>query len=73
MASLELVNPQDQFKTTIVKWGKFVKTVTQDENSLHPCNGSTCKDKWGSIYDDFKRIHDYMQSTSHSETYDIGI
>ncbi len=73
MVSLELVDPQDQFETTIVKLGKFAKIVTQDGNSLHPCNGSTCKDKWGSIYDNFKETHDYMQSTGHSETYDIGI
>jgi hypothetical protein len=68
-----LVDPQEQFETTIVKWGQFAKTITQDGNSLHPCNDSTCKDNWGSIYDDFKRIHDYMQSNGHNETYGIGI
>ncbi len=71
--SLELVDPQDQFKTTIIKWGKFAKKFTQDGNSIHPRNGSTCKDKWDSIYDNFKWIHHYMQSTNHNEIYSIGI
>jgi len=73
MVSLELIDLQDQFEIAIVKWDKFAKIVTQDGNSLHPRNGSTCKDKWGFIYNNFKRIHDYMQGIGHSETYNIGI
>jgi hypothetical protein len=36
---------------------------------LHPCNGAKCKDKWGSIYEDLKKIHDYTQGIGHNEVY----
>jgi len=48
-----------------MKWHKIAKAITQDGNSLHPCNGSMYKDKWGTIYDDFNQIHNYMQGIGH--------
>jgi hypothetical protein len=31
-------------------------------NNTHVRNGSTCKEKWATIYGDYKRIQDYMGS-----------
>jgi hypothetical protein len=36
---------------------------------LGHCNGSTCKDKWGTIYGNFKNIHDHMNGYGLDEEY----
>jgi hypothetical protein len=37
------------------------KLVVAIVNVEHHCNGSpTYKDKWGSLYGEYKNIHDYM-------------
>jgi len=35
----------------------------------HFCNGVACKDKWGSLYGDYKKINDFRSVTSHNENY----
>jgi len=48
------------------KWKHIAKLTMANVNVEHHGNGSpTYKDKWGSLYGEYKKIHDYMNSISH--------
>jgi len=50
------------------KWKHIAKLVMANVNVEHHHNGSpTYKDKWGSLYGEYKKIHDYMNSIGHNK------
>ncbi len=58
-------------ETTITKWKHISKGVMANSQSHyhHHHNIPTCKDKWGSLYGDYKKIHDYQSVIGHNEKY----
>ncbi len=60
--TLQVVNPKDQFESVNCKWQKIVDSVNASRHSLLPKINVAYKDKWGTIYGDFKRTFDYMAS-----------
>jgi hypothetical protein len=60
-ASLEVVDLRDNMETTITKWKHISKGVMANFQSHyhHHRNIPTYKDKWGSLYGDYKKIRDY--------------
>jgi hypothetical protein len=69
--SLEIVDLKDNMETTITKWKHISKGVMANSQSHyhHHHNIPTCKDKWGSLYGDYKKIHDYQSVIGHNEKY----
>jgi len=43
--------------------------INKNDHTTQPKIVSTCKHKWGVIYDDFKRIFDYMSSIGNNTKY----
>jgi hypothetical protein len=52
-----------------MKWKNILIIVMVPSFSQHMKNGLACKDKWGSIFKEFKKIFDYMSRTWHNEDY----
>jgi len=68
IASMEKNDPDDQFKTTFLKWKKIHVAMMIVGLSKHMRNGLACKSKWGTISRKFK-IFKYTLGTSHNEDY----
>jgi hypothetical protein len=70
-ASLEVVDLKDNMETTITKWKHISKGLMANSqfHYHHHYSRPTCKDKWGSLYGDYKKIHDYQSVISHNEKY----
>ncbi len=66
---LDRVDGQDQFETVVSKWKKISEFVMNVGCSIHLRNGPACKNKWSSLFGDFKKIYDYMTSTVHNQDY----
>jgi hypothetical protein len=49
--------------------GKKSASMMGFRHNTHVRNGSTCKEKWATIYGDYKRIQDYMGVTSQYERF----
>jgi hypothetical protein len=45
-------------ETSVTKWKCIIKLVITNGNFEHHHNEPTCKDKWGSLYGKYKKIHD---------------
>ncbi len=69
LKQLELVDPRDQFKSTITKWKNVSTFAIASGFSHHVRNGPTCKDKWIIIYNDYCKVKDYMYTTSVNAYY----
>jgi hypothetical protein len=50
----------------VEKISEFVMNVG---HSLHLRNSPACKNKWGSLFGDFKKNYDYMASTGYNKDY----
>jgi hypothetical protein len=55
-------------KITSTNW-KYISEVIIEVGSKVFWNDPTCKDKWGAIYGNLKKIHDYMGGVIHNEKY----
>jgi hypothetical protein len=69
LTRLDRVDGQDQFETIVSKWKKISEFVMDVGHSIHLRNGPACKNKWGSLFGDFKKIYDYMASTGNNQDY----
>ncbi len=67
---LDVVDPRDHFKIVTNKWKKIVNMVNTSQHLPLAKNSSTCKDKWGPIYGDFKQTFNY--TLGHATTQNIG-
>ncbi len=56
VAILDKVSPWYMFETIVVKWRKFSTTFMATSFSEHTRKRPTCKDKWGIISGDFKKV-----------------
>jgi hypothetical protein len=65
-ASLIVVDSKNM---EITKWKHISTFFMANGHSKHFCNGATCKDKWGSLYGDYKKITDYMGIIGQNEDY----
>jgi hypothetical protein len=43
-----------------VKWRKITTLMMGCGHNAHVRNGPTCKEKWTTLYNDYKQIWDYM-------------
>jgi hypothetical protein len=64
---LDVVDSWDCFESSTIKWEKKFASMMGFGHNTHVKNGSTCKEKWATIYGDYKRIQDYMGVTSQNE------
>ncbi len=70
LIGLDMVDSKDQFESvTSCKWWKIVDSMNASGHSLLQKNIIACKDKWGTIYRDFKYIFDYMASIKNNTRY----
>jgi hypothetical protein len=69
ITSLDVDDKQDKFETIIKKWNKISMQVMNVECSNQLKNGVACKDKWGSLVGDFKKICDYKASIKNNQDY----
>jgi hypothetical protein len=53
---MDVVDSRDQFESASYKWWKIANLVNACEHLSLPKNNDACKDKWGTIYGDFKLI-----------------
>jgi mannose/fructose/N-acetylgalactosamine-specific phosphotransferase system component IIB len=67
--SLEVVDSRNNMETTIKKWKHIFEVIMANLHFHHHCNKPTYKDKWGSLYGDYKKIHDYQNVTCHNAEY----
>jgi hypothetical protein len=67
LATFDQVDPWDEFETIIKKCKKIIAFMMNVGYSSHMKNGPTCKDKWGTINNDFKWIFGYMARNMHNE------
>jgi len=66
---LEVVDLRNNMETTIKKWKRIFEVIMANFHFHHHRNKPTYKDKWGSLYGDYKKIHDYQNVTCHNEEY----
>ncbi len=68
-AILGAVDSRDNMETSIAKWKLISIIVMGNGHSEHFRCGVVYKDKWGSLYGDYKNINDYKSVTCHNEDY----
>jgi hypothetical protein len=56
-------------ETSVTKWKRISTFVMANGHYKHFHNEATCKDKWVSLYGDYKKITNYMGVTSHNDNY----
>jgi len=62
VSMLEMVDPKDQFEMATSKWNTIVEVINATMlNLLY--NEPICKDKWGIVSNDFKRLFNHMFKT----------
>jgi hypothetical protein len=49
------------------KWMKIAEYVANSQVSDHYCDINACRDKWGSLYGDWKKIRDHNKRTGVSQ------
>ncbi len=64
-----MVDYRDTMETSITKWKHISTFFMANGHSKHFNNGTTCKNKWGSLYGDYKKIIDYMGVIGYNEDY----
>jgi len=64
-----MVDSKNNMETSIKKWKRVSTFVMTNGHFEHFHNGATCKDKWVSLYGDYKKITKYMGVISHNEDY----
>ncbi len=67
-ASIGVVDSRDCFENTIVKWKEIVTLVMASSHSAYVRNRLACNENlWTTLYNDYKRIWNYMVKTRHDE------
>jgi hypothetical protein len=56
VSMLDMVDPKDQFEMASSKWNTIVEVINATRHSHLLCNEAICKDKWGVVSNDFKRL-----------------
>jgi hypothetical protein len=69
IANFYNIDGRYHIETIVSKWKKISKHVMNVSNSTHFRNCLTYKDKWVSIFGDFKNVYDYMASIGKNEKY----
>ncbi len=69
-ASLDTIDAWNKFETIVMKWNKISAKVINAWFSIQMRNGVACKDKWGAIVRDFKKIYDYKLETWNNQNYE---
>jgi hypothetical protein len=60
---------RELMETAIQKWTKVANDVSKADFSSHYRGALACKDKWQTLFADFKKISDYKGATGNSEDY----
>ncbi len=53
----------------MLKWKCIVKNIMANGHFEYHRNEIGCKNKWGFLFGNYKRIHDYMKGIDHNEEY----
>ncbi len=69
ITTLNKMDPQDQFQTMVTTWKKYSTKIMIVNFFQHTKNGPMCKNKWGSIFKEFKKIFDYSLRIGQNEDY----
>ncbi len=56
-------------KMSMLKWKHIVKTIMANGHFEYHRNEIGYKNKWGFLFEIYKRIHDYMKGINHNEEY----
>jgi hypothetical protein len=56
-------------ETSMLKWKCIVKNIMANGHFEYHRNEIGCKNKWGFLFGNYKRIHDYMKGIDHNEEY----
>jgi hypothetical protein len=51
------------------RWTNCFENLQVITSSKTSCNGKMCKDEWNFLNDNYKRILDYYEGTSHNTSY----
>jgi hypothetical protein len=68
-ASLILVDFRNNMEMSITKWKHISTFFMPNGHSKHFHTRTTCNNKWGSLYGNYKKIIDYMGVIGHNEDY----
>jgi hypothetical protein len=66
---MKQVDGCNQFEIVVTKWKNNFKVVMKTSCSEHLKNGPTCKDKWCTITNDFKKNYDFMACIENNQDY----
>jgi hypothetical protein len=66
---LEVDDLTNNMETIITNWKRLSKVVMANSHFHHHYNGPTYKNKWVSLYGDYKKIHEFQSVTCHNEKY----
>ncbi len=69
MANIKQVDGHDQFEIVVTKWKNVFKVVMKTSYYEHLKNGPTCKDKWCTIINDFKKNYNFMACIGNNQDY----
>jgi hypothetical protein len=61
IANFDIVDRRDKFETIVTKWNKISAQVMNARCLTHLWNCVACKDRWGLITKEFKKIFDYKK------------
>jgi len=56
-------------KTLIIKWKCILEVVFVNGHYDHDHNGLASTNKWEILYENYKKIYDYMNDINHNEEY----
>jgi hypothetical protein len=56
--NLDIIDSKDNMEIEIKKWKCISKVLLTNGHSTHHCNEVAYMDKWGSLYGNYKTIHD---------------
>jgi hypothetical protein len=62
-------NDRELMDSAALKWSKITAFVHSLQVSDHYRGPQACKDKWNTLYGDYKKVKDYMGATGNSEDY----
>jgi hypothetical protein len=69
IANFNKIDGQYHIETIVSKWKGISKHVMNVSNSTHFKNGLTYKNKWVSVFGDFKKVYDYVANIGKNEKY----
>jgi hypothetical protein len=73
LCTLEVTDNRDHMEKADSQWALISQYVMQkthsDKEACHFCDKDACRDKWQSIYGDYKRIFNYLKGTGVNQRY----